>query len=370
MTIRDLLKTLVALPSVYPNEAPVFTFIKDYLTKAGFSIETVVTEGGRNNIVATYGNAESYLGFYGHMDTVPPEEDYGHDPFKMRIENGTIARGLGVCDMKGGLSAIVKAGEYAVGKGIPVKLIFGVDEEDISRGAHDLVDSGLMKTVDYLIVAESGQVKDPTKDMSVCLGRKGRLVFDVVVKGRTAHAAEAEKGVNAIGQAARLVTAMNDLSFPAHGNLGDTKIVVQHIEATTGAMSVPDRCVVRFSALTNPLTKGSDIETTIRALGTKEGIELTISPTSRITPYGESYETPLDHPFTKVIFDRVLSAYDVDPMYTASVADENVFANRLGIPVLTIGPIGGGDHTRDEWVDVNSLDTVVEAFMRILDTRA
>jgi hypothetical protein len=40
---------------------------------------------------------------------------------------------------------------------------------------------------------------------------------------------------------------------------------------------------------------------------------------------------------------------------TQSVADENVFANRLHIPVVTIGPIGGGDHTAEEWVSLNSL---------------
>jgi acetylornithine deacetylase/succinyl-diaminopimelate desuccinylase-like protein len=48
------------------------------------------------------------------------------------------------------------------------------------------------------------------------------------------------------------------------------------------------------------------------------------------------------------------------------VADENVFAHRLGIRVITLGPVGTGDHTQDERVRIPSLDATVRADEDIL----
>ena len=43
-----------------------------------------------------------------------------------------------------------------------------------------------------------------------------------------------------------------------------------------------------------------------------------------------------------------------------------VFAGRLNIPVITLGPIGAGDHTKDEWVRIASLDATTSAYKEIL----
>jgi acetylornithine deacetylase/succinyl-diaminopimelate desuccinylase-like protein len=56
----------------------------------------------------------------------------------------------------------------------------------------------------------------------------------------------------------------------------------------------------------------------------------------------------------------------VKPAYFSSVADENVLANRLRIPVLTIGPVGGGDHTKDEWLRISSMVRVTEVYASLV----
>ena len=364
MDIQLLLKQLVEIPSVYPDEQKISAFIVEYLTTLGFSVKIVTTGQDRNNIVATYGKAERYLGFYGHIDTVPPDPLYSQDPYTMWIEHGNIARGLGVCDMKGGDAAILTMAKYAISHHFPVKVIFGVDEEDISQGAHDLVDSGLINDIEYLIVAESGQVKDVTQDFSVVLGRKGRIVFDIEVIGKIAHAAESEKGINAIEKATLLIQEIEKINFPKHENLGNSNIVVQGIHSETGAMSVPSSCKIRYSLLTNPNTKSADFIQEVQQIAERLGIQITIQTSPRKTPYGESYETLLSHNFTQCIMNEIVAHSNVEPLYTPSVADENVFANRLQIPVITIGPIGGGDHTKDEWVNLDSLKKVEEVFKK------
>lgn len=363
---RDLLAHLIAIPSVYPHEQKISQFLQQYLNELGYTVEVVESAGGRPNIVATSGSAKQYLGFYGHMDTVPPEEGYPQDPYQLAVDAEGIGHGLGVCDMKGGITAILQAAAVAREQNYPVKLVFGVDEEDSSRGAHDLVESGMLTDIGFLIVAESGQVADTSQDVSICYGRKGRVVFEIMITGKTAHAAEAEKGINAIESAARLIEQIPSISFPLHERLGKTTLVMQEIESTTGAMSVPDRCRLRLSALTNPLTGSTDVNKALQKAADRAGVSATVSLAQRDTPYGEGYETPLDHLFMQTFQKKVLTQYRTTPMYTASVADENVFAGRLGVPVLTIGPIGGGDHTKEEWVRLSSIDTVARIFINCL----
>jgi succinyl-diaminopimelate desuccinylase len=295
------------------------------------------------------------------MDTVPPAGDYTRDPFSV-VCDGDIVRGLGVCDMKGGLTCILQAAKWASDNNLPLKVIFGVDEEDISRGAHDLVQSGLLSDVGFMIVAESGQIQDYNQPISVCLGRKGRLVFELEVFGKAAHAAESSKGVNAIEQACRLIQSLATLSFPVHSSLGTTSLVVQGISAQSDSFSVPDRCVFTASLLTAPGMLGSDFMASVLERARSLGIEMKIRIKQRETPYGDAYELDTSNPFYRRVYDTVLRPLGVKPMYTPSVADENVFANRLKIPVLTIGVIGGGDHTGEEWARLSSFETVVTCY--------
>jgi len=362
----ELLSRLVAVRSVFPQEAAVAHVISAYLTERGFRVDVVETAPGRPNLVATFGQSERYLGFYGHMDTVPPAEDYARDPFTV-VRDGDIVRGLGVCDMKGGLTCILRAVGDAAARGLPVKAVFGVDEEDISRGAHDLVQSGKLADIGFLIVAESGQVENFSQPLSVCLGRKGRIVLQLDVGGRTAHAAESHKGINAIEQAAALITALATLPRPAHPRLGHSTVVVQQISAQAGAFSVPDRCTVVLSVLTTPGVTSADFAESIAACAARVGVEVTIVPQARPTPYGEAYELDTSDPFYRIVSREVLAPLGVTPIYTPSVADENVFAHRLAIPVLTIGVIGGGDHTKDEWSSLASFERVIGAYARAIE---
>jgi len=72
---------------------------------------------------------------------------------------------------------MMQSAAFAVKNNYPVKFIFGVDEENISKGAHDLVNSGFLQDVGFMIVGESGQVKDIGKPFSVVYGRKGRTLY-------------------------------------------------------------------------------------------------------------------------------------------------------------------------------------------------
>lgn len=361
----ELLRSLVSINSVFPNEAKLSRYMQGLLKDRGFSVAEVVTEGDRPSFVATFGASSKYLAFYGHLDTVPPDPLFAFDPFSMRTDESN-AYGLGVADMKGGNACVLSLAFNAAERGLPVKIVFGVDEEDISQGAHDLVSSGLLSDVACMIVAEAGQVENLSQPFSVGFGRKGRVAYQAVVHGASSHAAVATPQSNAINRGAAFIQVLERLSFTPHPALGSTRLVPHSISAEASAFSAPGECAVRFSALTTPGVTGERVAALIQERAREEGVRVELSTVQRKTPYGEAYEVPIEDPFVRLVTEKVFGPAEVRPCYFSSVADENVFAHRLGIPVITLGPVGAGDHTKDEWVRISSLDATVKAYEEIL----
>lgn len=364
-SIYNLLCGLVAIPSVFPHEKRIGQYVSKYLKDLGFNVEAIPSAPGRNNIVATYGAADRYIAFYGHLDTVPPDDHYTRDPFTAWQESGKV-RGLGVADMKSGIVAILRLAEFASAQNLPVKIVFGVDEENISVGAHDLVNAEALDDVNFLISAESGQIKDENQAYSVCYGRRGRIAIKAVITGKRTHAAENQKAVNAIEAAAKFITQLHEVTFTNNPRFGSTDLVVQAIESSTDSFSVPDECAITLSALTTPPTGHTDVLQRLRALAHDLDIVMTIEPLERPTPYGESYEVNRTGNILGLIEAEIFKPAKINPIYSGSVADENVFANRLKIPVISIGPIGGGDHTVDEWVSLSSIEKVIDCYQKVL----
>lgn len=365
MQLIELLKKLVSIPSVFPEEKEISSFISSCLQNLGFEVKKVETDKKRFNLVATYGHAKKYIGFYGHMDTVSRDEISESNPFVLEVEDDR-AYGLGTEDMKGAISVILKTAEFAVEENLPIKVIMGVDEENISKGAHDLVNSGLLNNLSFLIVGESGQIENLNEPFSVCLGRKGRILYQVEVIGKKEHAAESGKGINAIEQTNHLISEILKIKFPKHVNLGEARLIITSIHADTTSFSIPDKCIFTFSLLTTPKIKGEEIEKNIIQLARKMKIHIKIGRINRETPYGESYEVDKENSFLKILENNIFKPYKIKPIYASSVADENVFANRLGISVISIGPIGGAEHTKDEWVSLKSLRTVEGVYKKII----
>ena len=112
MTVIDILKDLIAVPSVVgtPNAAIVET-IRAILDAAGARVRVLPgPEGDRFNLFATIGPAmvAGYV-LSGHMDVVPATEpEWTSDPFQLRAD-GDRFYGRGTSDMKGFIAAALAA---------------------------------------------------------------------------------------------------------------------------------------------------------------------------------------------------------------------------------------------------------------------
>ncbi len=136
----------------------------------------------------------------GHIDTVPigDRSKWKHDPFGAEIEDGKMY-GRGSVDMKGGIATMVFAVEALQKLGIKLKgdlmMQSVVNEEHAGGGSLGAVAAGL--TADAAIVVEPSGNNYMVED-----GSNGGVYWQVVIKGREAHAGYRWKGKELYGVSA------------------------------------------------------------------------------------------------------------------------------------------------------------------------
>ncbi len=370
-----MLRKLISVDSRFPGEKKIGLFIEEFLKKHGFTTKRDYIGKDRFNILAEKGSGSKSILFYGHMDTVPLYGKWKSNPFSLKTV-GDRLYGLGAHDMKGGVAAILESTKDTQ---THVKLMFCVDEENISEGAWSVVQKHAhwFDDVNVAIAAEAGVTEENDGGIDVLtLGRRGRCVITIEVVGLSSHGAEPERGLSALDQAAKIAINIDRVPLIKHKKLGKESIFVRSIKSSSTSLSVPDSaCLDLDMHLVPPNTSlkvKRNIERYIKDL-IKSGI---INPRTktrvyiqkRQTPYLEPYATSEDNKMTKKIVSLAheLSGKDVTFSYGLSVADENVLAHLLKVPVITIGPRGGPEHTENEWVSKKSLEEVVSLFKDML----
>lgn len=166
---------------------------------------------GKTNVVADWGPDEPDGGrpliLNGHVDVVSPEpSDMWSSPPFIGRRDGDWLYGRGAGDMKAGLAAIVGAVRGLRRLGLeplaPVQLQSVVEEECTGNGALACVLAG--RAADAVIVTE------PTS-LAIQTSQVGVLWFQVIIRGRPAHAGEATVGANAIDASFAVIEALRAL---------------------------------------------------------------------------------------------------------------------------------------------------------------
>lgn len=387
MQLQELLAELVSINSAFPASAPdsqrpgeqeLGVFIESLLKEMGFAVQRQTVAEGRFNVLAEKGQGKRALLLSGHMDTVPAARGWETNPWLPRVEEDRLY-GLGACDMKGGLSAILQAVENIHPQHYKLKLAFLVDEENISQGAYTLIQSAWMQDVAAVLVPEMGTSGGDQQlgPRVMTLGRQGRVDLDIQIRGRSAHAANAEAGVSALLRGAIVALVLEQLSLAEHPNLGRSRATIRRFVSEAKALSIPEVAELRIDRhLVPPETPESarqDIEHLIEALyeadilANDPSLPITVSVPERPTPYLMPYVVSRSDPFVQMV-ERVIQEQlgSVSEHYAVSVADENYFGAVLGLPVVVLGPIGGNNHAPDEWVSLASLNELAALYRQLL----
>jgi succinyl-diaminopimelate desuccinylase len=212
----ELTRDLIRIPSVVrpgepgATEAAVAAYVERWLRREGFEVEVHEVAPGRPNVLGWVGEANGpSLLLEGHTDVVTEGNaaEWRYAPFGADLVEGRIY-GRGSADMKSGLAAamIAAAAIKRSGARLGGRLVVGalVDEEGDMIGAKHLCTTALGRALTAAIICEPEQNE-------LCLEQRGVVWARVTARGRMAHGAMPEAGVNpisALGALLREVPAL------------------------------------------------------------------------------------------------------------------------------------------------------------------
>jgi succinyl-diaminopimelate desuccinylase len=198
-----LTRDLIRIPSVVrpgdpgATEAAVAAYVERWLRREGFEVEVHEVAPGRPNVLAWVGETSGpSLLLEGHTDVVTEGNaaEWRYAPFGADLVDGRIY-GRGSADMKSGVAAamIAAAAIKRSGARLGGRLVVGalVDEEGDMIGAKHLCTTALGRSLTAAIICEPEQNE-------LCLEQRGVVWARVTARGRMAHGAMPEAGVNPI----------------------------------------------------------------------------------------------------------------------------------------------------------------------------
>ncbi len=385
----NLLTDLVKIESPYFHEAEIMDYTYSWLQKRGLPAtyhhyhESKITNFKGTNVVGELTGSEEgpTVLLNGHLDTVQICDGWTKDPLGAKIEGGKLY-GVGALDMKGGDTAIMLAVE-AFAATVPqfngkVQYTFVSDEEGpYGLGTDALIVDNIISDVDVAIVTEPSSGFCGIEFPCLCLGARGGWNYKVSITGKSAHAANPEKGINAITEASRLICELEKAELKVHPKLGKGALCVIDIEGGGAACSVADKAV--FSIFRHVII-GEDRDYLIKEVedaAERAGVKGRLSIKFRDAPNPDSvgfqpYVVSESNPYTKAFKESILDATGEDPhiAYFSSMGDFNYLGSRSRLPTYIFGPNGQNYHSADEYVELDSVvktgEVIYDYLKRIL----
>jgi succinyl-diaminopimelate desuccinylase len=379
--VVELTRSLVRIPSVHrpgdpeATEARVADFVEAWLRREGFQVEIQAVAPGRPNVIGWLGDkrpGQKSLLLEGHTDVVTEGDPatWSYPPFGADLVDGRIY-GRGTADMKSGLAAamVAAAAFKRAGVGLRGKLVVGalVDEEDGMIGVRHLCGTPIGRELDAAIICEP-------EENELCLEQRGVVWARFRVRGKMAHGAMPEAGINPIAGLGRLLAAAPALerrlrkACEKSRHLKPPTVTPTIIQGPPPKVGVPQSNVIPAVAETTfdiRLTPGitsddirAELEAVCHAAAGQSGLKVEWEP---VNAFRLATKVDPSEALVQAMIRGVKQATKRAPRYggVPGSTDGTILRMELGIPIVTCGP---GDrlipHQVDEFV---STDQVVEA---------
>lgn len=354
----ELLKKLIATPSVSRDETAVADVLEAYMAEKGLNPQrhgnNVWCQPTRWADSTHAEEAKPTILLNAHLDTVKPVAGWQHDPFTPTLE-GDKLYGLGSNDCGGGLVSLLQAYIGLIGlKGKPtspiqpinpINLIFLAScEEEVSgkNGIESVLP--LLPKIDFAIVGE------PT-GMQPAIAEKGLMVIDATAHGKAGHAARNE-GDNAIYHAMKDIQWLSEWQFPKQTDLlGPVKNTVTIVNAGTQHNVIPDTCTFTIDVRSNECYTNEEIFAFFQK-------HLTSELKARSFRLSSS-SIPMEHPFVQACVKEGLT-----PFGSPTLSDQAL----MRFPSLKLGPgESSRSHTADEYIKISEIDDAISLYKKLLN---
>jgi putative selenium metabolism hydrolase len=364
------LQRLVQTPSPSGWEQDAALLIKEHLNELGF--ERVTTDHVGNVILRLGDGVGPTVLFDTHMDTVQPADDgWPFAPYEAAIRNG-ILYGLGACDSKASLAAMIYAARRLAESRTPLHgnlvIAFLVQQERYDGAALRILVEEEGIRPDWVILGEPS-------DLQIMRGHRGRMLFKVTTYGKSSHAASPDLGQNAITAAARMIFGIDLLSvdLPSDPFLGPGTVAVTHIESQEPSLNaIPSSCTFYVDRRLTLGETAARAHAQLESIIEREGIVADVEVNEYTVTAYTGYEYQIREAFNAWVIDESHPLIQTTSAVTQAVrktmpsigrwlfSSDGVYSmGEANIPTVGLGP---GDpalaHTSQDQV---VLDDVAEA---------
>ncbi len=364
-----LLKELIKLESITPNDAGCQELIAERLKNIGFNIENMKF-GEVDNLWARYGTKPPLIIFAGHTDVVPtgPLDAWDSPPFKPTVKDGFLY-GRGSCDMKSGLAAMIIAAENHIKANKKfngsIGFLLTSDEEGPSIDGTQKVIKQLLDSdekIDYCIVGEASSETQLGDQIRV--GRRGSLHGKLIVHGQQGHIAYPDKALNPIHAVSPAIHELSTTTWDA-GNefFPPTTFQISNIHAGTSATNIIPGVLgllfnFRFSTESNVLDLQFKVNQILESHNLKFDLEWDLSGSPFLSNQGD---------LTKAAVDSIKDLTGITPkLSTGGGTSDARFIAPTGAEVIEIGPVNNSAHEINESVKISDLETLTKIYESIL----
>ena len=207
--LLDLLRQIIEIDTCYPpGSSKIFgKFVTSYLKDSGLRIKSYGVDKEKLNIcVSNYKGPKKSIVFNSHIDTVRPIlSEWKSNPFDLKVEKN-YSYGLGAVNCKGSAAVHLYLAKNFKRLFPNIKenidFTFVTDEENLGPdGTKYLKKLKVIKPHTLILGA-------PTNNNFV-IEERGVFWLEINVFGKTSHAGEPHKGINAIQKSAKIINELN-----------------------------------------------------------------------------------------------------------------------------------------------------------------
>lgn len=263
---RELIRT----PSLSMEESEIAGKISQRMGEIGLE---AVREDPIHNVVGYLKGEDPdvELMFNGHIDHVLPGEMA--DPYSGEIVDGDrygydgpVMTGRGACDMKGAVAAMIYAAKAVRESGVKLRksfLMTAVSREEMAKG------EGIRRLLEEEGLRARMAVSGEATDLQIHLGHRGKLEFTVTTHGRTAHASNPDRGINAVYKMCDFIDELRTgYKLSSHPVLGPCTFAVIDILSRPGRLGpiTPDACEIALDRRYLPEESAESVQKEIEAI--------------------------------------------------------------------------------------------------------
>ena len=357
-TLADLIRINSINPSLVPGapgEVAIATSVADRLRWLGLDVMTLESHPGRPSVIGTLrgaGGGRSLM-LNAHLDTVGV--DGMPDPLTPIVCDGKM-HGRGAYDMKGSLAACLAAAKALVDANVALRgdlvLAAVADEEYASLGTTEVA---------RRVPVQAAIVTEPT-ELDLCIAHKGFVWLEVETRGRAAHGSRFFEGIDANMRMGRFLARLDHFEQelrvrPPHPLVGPPSLHAPLLRGGTELSTYAARCILGIERRTIPGETEAGVLAEIAALVAQAGAA---DPSFQADVHSlltrNAFEVSPEAAIVRIVGEAAARHRGRAPSLIGKPfwMDSAILAD-AGVETVIIGPVGGGAHTTEEWVDLGSL---------------